>query len=107
MPPTAVRVATLLSLGLALAACTASGGEARRWASPAGVSQSELEADSRQCKRLADEHAMRGVVAPGQMGPDSGAFGGSPLMQTDRAEARETFRRYYSACMEALGYTPK
>ncbi|WP_299444205.1 hypothetical protein [uncultured Rhodospira sp.] len=90
-----------------LTACA--GDDGAQWTKP-GVTPSQASADSRACKRQADDHAMRRAHQPDRVtsGGGYGAGGGGldPMAQVDRVEAREAYRSYYAACMEARGYAP-
>jgi len=90
-----------------LAACA--GDDGAQWTKP-GVTPSQATADSRACKRQADDHALRRAHQPNRVisGGGYGAGGGGldPMAQVDRVEAREDYRSYYAACMEARGYAP-
>ncbi|MQX37669.1 hypothetical protein [Roseospira navarrensis] len=99
-PRSALCAAALLAL---LSACASDDGAG--WVK-GGVTPSQRAADSSACKREADEHALRRTHQPDRLdlgGRD--ALGADPMAQVDRSEARDAFRRYYTACMQARGYT--
>lgn len=99
-----LRLGLVLALGAGLGACARDDGAG--W-HKAGVSPAQQGADSRACKRKADDYAMHRVHQPNRAIPNSGRdpwAGTDPLAQVDRAEARDLYRRAYADCMEDMGY---
>jgi len=103
-PLSRIVVSAALLVGLAaLTACA--GDDGAGWAKPGGDS-AQRAADSRVCKREADDYALRRTHQPDRL--DLGArdsFGVNPMAQVDRSEARDAYRRYYASCMQGRGYT--
>jgi len=98
-----IAVSAALLAGLvALTACA--GDDGAGWVKP-GIDPAQRAADSRVCKREADDYAMLRTNQPDRL--DLGArdaFGANPMAQVDRSEARDAYRRYYADCMQANGY---
>ncbi len=107
MPRSTARAVAAVLLGTTLVACASSGGGANRWTAPPGVTPAKQDTDNRACKRKADDYAMRHVISPGRVGADTGRSSSNPMTQVDRVKANDAFRRYYTDCMLALGYTAK
>ncbi|KAA5606626.1 hypothetical protein F1188_04625 [Roseospira marina] len=97
-----VRLAAAMLLIGGLAACASD--EGRGW-TKAGIDPGQRAADSRQCKRDADDYALRRTHQPDRLdGGAADAMATNPMAQVDRAEAREAYRQYFAECMRAHGY---
>ena len=95
--------------GLALAACSSTGG----WTSPE-KSKADAQADMQVCEKQSEEDALQrsgharadyGMPPGGPVPGGAGSAGPSPMQMRDHDAAARDYHSSYDNCMESKGYT--